>query len=501
MANSNTTLASLWDDGQSSPIKILHTSSQNSHGTEMKDEIVRFYKDSGLENVAKEVGIIDVNGDLIGFRDQKAGTKTATIQLVALPISNSPAKMSPYKVDQQLMPRSMHTNQIISTASPRMAGSPQIITAASPHTPILTSDSQWAVRKRQSQELMVDPDFSEGKRSKKGDKGGKGLRHFSMKVCEKVQKKGVTSYNEVADELVAEFSDPRNLSSPSDQAYDQKNIRRRVYDALNVLMAMNIISKEKKEIRWIGLPTNSAQECQNLEIEKQKRLERIRHKKQQLQELILQQIAFKNLVQRNRDLEKTQGPPAPNSAIQLPFIIVNTSKKTVIDCSISKDKDEYLFNFDNTFEIHDDIEVLKRMGMAYGLEKGQCSTLELQKCLKLVPKSLEHYVLDLAKGSMANAGPSGIRPITSGISTNPSQYRPLAVAPHSPLTVLMTGQPGTSSSADAMDIEVAMAIGLSRESSMGSSSDMHSRAATETPSEDFSDDSDDDDGSSPLDNV
>ena len=50
------------------------------------------------------------------------------------------------------------------------------------------------------------------------------------------------------------------------QSYDQKNIRRRVYDALNVLMAMNIISKEKKEIKWIGLPTNSAQECQNLDV-------------------------------------------------------------------------------------------------------------------------------------------------------------------------------------------------------------------------------------------
>lgn len=54
--------------------------------------------------------------------------------------------------------------------------------------------------------------------------------------------------------------------------YDQKNIRRRVYDALNVLMAMNIISKEKKEIKWIGLPTNSAQECQNLEVQTQWRL-------------------------------------------------------------------------------------------------------------------------------------------------------------------------------------------------------------------------------------
>ena len=31
---------------------------------------------------------------------------------------------------------------------------------------------------------------------------------------------------------------------------------------------MNIISKEKKEIKWVGLPTNSAQECQQLEVGK-----------------------------------------------------------------------------------------------------------------------------------------------------------------------------------------------------------------------------------------
>jgi len=43
--------------------------------------------------------------------------------------------------------------------------------------------------------------FSDAKR-RKTEKGGKGLRHFSMKVCEKVQAKGSTSYNEVADELV-----------------------------------------------------------------------------------------------------------------------------------------------------------------------------------------------------------------------------------------------------------------------------------------------------------
>ena len=48
------------------------------------------------------------------------------------------------------------------------------------------------------------------------------MRHFSMKVCEKVQAKGVTSYNEVADELVAEFSDPRHMVSPSDSVTVRK---------------------------------------------------------------------------------------------------------------------------------------------------------------------------------------------------------------------------------------------------------------------------------------
>ena len=48
---------------------------------------------------------------------------------------------------------------------------------------------------------------------------------------------------QVADELVKEFKlDPSIL-------YDEKNIRRRIYDALNVLMAMDIITRDKKNIR------------------------------------------------------------------------------------------------------------------------------------------------------------------------------------------------------------------------------------------------------------
>ena len=138
---------------------------------------------------------------------------------------------------------------------------------------------------------------------RKREKCSKGLRHFSMKVCEKVKEKGVTSYNEVADELVAEYCSLMSMANAAnltgvnsiDSWYDQKNVRRRVYDALNVLMAMNIISKEKKEIKWIGLPCNKKQECADLEMEKRRRLERIQSKCDQLKDLLLEvTLPFQN---------------------------------------------------------------------------------------------------------------------------------------------------------------------------------------------------------------
>ncbi|XP_060581622.1 transcription factor Dp-2-like [Ruditapes philippinarum] len=424
MANSSTTLASLWDDGQQSPLKVIHTTpvKMESGANELKEDVIRFYKTTGLEDVAKEHGIVDANGELAGFREQSSsGSRTGEQRL----------KFFVCFWADKIVHIYVETNVLTTQQQQQYPGSPRVITtASSPHTPVIHG-------KRRHSEIVIDADYMDGKRSKKGEKGGKGLRHFSMKVCEKVQKKGVTSYNEVADELVAEFSDPRNLLSPQD-----------AYCFLKLY-------------------------C-----------------------FLLQQIAFKNLVQRNRELEKSQGPPPPNSAIQLPYIIVNTNKKTVIDCSISKDKDEYLFNFDNTFEIHDDIEVLKRMGMAFGLEKGLCSETDLQKCIRTVPKALEPYVFELARGSMANAGPSGIRPPTSGSSQNRSKVTA------QPYPVSLTSNFHNTNSTDAMDYEVAMATGhtevVSREPSIGSSSysDVQSRGVIETPSDDFSDD--DFDRSSPI---
>ena len=107
----------------------------------------------------------------------------------------------------------------------------------------------------------------------------KGLRHFSAKVCAKVEERGCTSYNEVADDLVKEIGLEMGKC-------DHKNIRRRVYDALNVLMAIDIIRKDKKEIRWLGLPNETADDIRALEAEKAAIQRRLADKSRNLREIL-----------------------------------------------------------------------------------------------------------------------------------------------------------------------------------------------------------------------
>ncbi|KVI00017.1 transcription factor-like protein DPB [Cynara cardunculus var. scolymus] len=203
-----------------------------------------------------------------------------------------------------------------------------------------------------------------GQRATGGDKGGRGLRQFSMKVCEKVESKGRTTYNEVADELVAEFADPgEGGQTPDQQQYDEKNIRRRVYDALNVLMAMDIISKDKKEIQWKGLPRTSLNDIEEIKRDRLAIRSRIEKKAAYLKELQDQYVGLQNLIQRNEQLYSSGN--APSGGVALPFILVQTRPHATVEVEISEDMQLVHFDFNSTpFELHDDNYVLKAMNLS-----------------------------------------------------------------------------------------------------------------------------------------
>jgi E2F/DP family winged-helix DNA-binding domain/Transcription factor DP len=229
----------------------------------------------------------------------------------------------------------------------------------------------------------------------------KGLRHFSMMVCKKVEEKGTTTYNEVADELVQHVISERRKEQQQDASYhgsgsassasskfDEKNIRRRVYDALNVLMAMDIIIKDKKAISWKGLPTTAHQDLDMLERERDYRQAQVLRKREALRELLVQQVCFRNLVAYNQRRGNSSGTSSSGQAggtgatadaaattaanaaatgadhkIPLPFIIVNTHSTAVIQCNMSRDLTDVMFDFSQPFEINDDNTILKRLGM------------------------------------------------------------------------------------------------------------------------------------------
>ncbi|KAJ3159121.1 hypothetical protein HDU86_002023 [Geranomyces michiganensis] len=178
----------------------------------------------------------------------------------------------------------------------------------------------------------------------------KGLRHFSRCVAEKVQAKGSTTYNEVADELVDEFT----MQARNADSFDHKNIRRRVYDALNVLMAMGIIVRAKKEIRWIGLPTEGSY--------------------QRDLEALQVSIIGEGLLLRNK-LEQTKrgslcsdeslgtiiGPGEASESLMLPFLLLRSAGDAQVKIENNDDRSQFMISFSKPFHMVKDMEVVSTL--------------------------------------------------------------------------------------------------------------------------------------------
>lgn len=158
---------------------------------------------------------------------------------------------------------------------------------------------------------------------------------------------------------VASSSSPLTLSPV--EGNHASSIKKRVSAIVSVLVAMDVIGKDGLRIYWkpstgkmpgsIGIQSLFAKERSEL-------IAKIERKKAVISDLLSQQVALRNLAQRN----KSRAPP-PENRVSLPFIIINTTADAQIVCEVSNDKTNVSFSFDAPFEIHDDAEVLKRMRM------------------------------------------------------------------------------------------------------------------------------------------
>ena len=151
--------------------------------------------------------------------------------------------------------------------------------------------------------------------------------------------------------------------------HEQKNIRRRVYDALNVLMAIDVIRKDKKEIRWVGFPEDIGhQSSVRLQSEQLALARRVADKRRAFNELVQRFVCLKSLISRNSKLDaagrvSSSGNPMnsfhsvsngkdhrsssnssnllispPTDRLYLPFVLVNASKDCRVHCEMLEDR-------------------------------------------------------------------------------------------------------------------------------------------------------------------
>ncbi|XP_037417870.1 transcription factor-like protein DPA isoform X2 [Triticum dicoccoides] len=153
----------------------------------------------------------------------------------------------------------------------------------------------------------VDPDKDRKKEKAAAPRiTGWGLREYSKIVCEKVEAKGRTTYNEVADEIYSELKSMAHIGQ----------------------------GEVRKEL------TN-----------------KIRNKKALLQEIEKQFDDLQNIKLRNQTLESS----AENvNGIRLPFVLVKTSRKARVEIEISDDSKFAHFEFNGApFTLHDDLSILE----------------------------------------------------------------------------------------------------------------------------------------------
>jgi len=90
--------------------------------------------------------------------------------------------------------------------------------------------------------------------------------------------------------------------------------------------------KEKKEIKWLGLPPDAEDEMVRLQRQRDEAEQRMARKQLVLQDLVSQHVTLVNLMARN----SLPMYSSSESRIYLPFIVVHTGQDTVIDCLMTE---------------------------------------------------------------------------------------------------------------------------------------------------------------------
>lgn len=193
-----------------------------------------------------------------------------------------------------------------------------------------------------------------------------GLKEISKRVMDIIKQSGQTTYRDISDQIVDEIKE-KSLK-------DEKNIRRRIYDSLNVMKSMNLFQKDSqsKTIMWnYDQEFDPLNETENKnEIEDKNKIDSnnivelkksIKEKKEKVILLSKELQGLKNVLERNR--REDQNIPLVEKLF-FPFIIIEfpSNIDPKINIALNENKTKAHFGFDEGNEMYGDLDAVSKIG-------------------------------------------------------------------------------------------------------------------------------------------
>ena len=201
-----------------------------------------------------------------------------------------------------------------------------------------------------------------------------GLKEISNKVKEIMKRKGQTTCKEISDEIVSEIK--------GKGIKDEKNIRRRIYDALNVMKSINLFQKEKgsKKIMWnysegknyiVPFENNNIFNKKNYDKDYYDKINDLNNdisiKKKTLKVLSKELNSLKFIIERNK---KNNINIDENTKIYFPFLIIefpknlnnqNEDEENKIKVSMNENRTKAHFGFNAANKLYGDLDALSKI--------------------------------------------------------------------------------------------------------------------------------------------
>ena len=196
-----------------------------------------------------------------------------------------------------------------------------------------------------------------------------GLKEISKRVMDIIKQSGKTTYKAISDQIVNEINEKSSK--------DEKNIRRRIYDSLNVMKSMKLFHRDKntKTIMWNydqELDPLNENENKNDFIEKNKESKidsgdiatlkkEIKEKNKKLELLRKELIGLKNVLERNAR-ENNKVPE--EQKLYFPFIVIEfpNNKDPKINVALNDNKTKAHFGFDEVISMYGDLDAVSKIG-------------------------------------------------------------------------------------------------------------------------------------------